>query len=106
MRLLLIVNSFASSVTARNTVLVQQTLGAVADVTTVVTNRRGHATRFAQDAASRGVEVVAALGGDGTLNEAANGIAGTDTALAVLPGGSTNVFARIIGLPNDPVAAA
>jgi diacylglycerol kinase family enzyme len=106
LRLLLIVNSFASSVTARNTVLVQQTLGAVADVSTVVTNRRGHATRFAQDAAQRGVDVVAALGGDGTLNEAANGIAGSDTALAVLPGGSTNVFARIIGLPNDPVAAA
>jgi diacylglycerol kinase family enzyme len=106
LRLLLIVNSFASSVTARNTVLVQQTLGAVADVTTVVTNRRGHAMRFAQDAASRGVEVVAALGGDGTLNEAANGIAGSETALAVLPGGSTNVFARIIGLPNDPVPAA
>jgi diacylglycerol kinase family enzyme len=106
LRLLLIVNSFASSVTARNTVLVQQALGAVADVTTVETNRRGHATRFAQDAASRGVEVVAAFGGDGTLNETVNGIAGTDTALAVLPGGSTNVFARILGVPNDPVPAA
>jgi diacylglycerol kinase family enzyme len=106
LRLLLIVNSFASSVTARNTVLVQQTLGAVADVSTVETNRRGHATRFAQDAASRGVEVVAVFGGDGTLNEAVNGIAGTDTALAVLPGGSTNVFARILGIPNDPVPAA
>jgi diacylglycerol kinase family enzyme len=106
LRLLLIVNSFASSVTARNTVLVQQTLGAVADVSTVETNRRGHATRFAQDAAARGVEVVAVFGGDGTLNEAVNGIAGTATALAVLPGGSTNVFARILGIPNDPVPAA
>jgi len=106
LRLLLIVNSFASSVTARNTVLVQQTLGDVADVTTVVTNRRGHATRFAQDAASRGVDVVAVFGGDGTLNEAVNGIAGTATALAVLPGGSTNVFARIVGIPNDPVPAS
>ena len=106
LRLLLIVNSFASSVTARTTVLVQQTLGAVADVSTVETNRRGHASRFAQDAAQRGVEVVAVLGGDGTLNEAVNGIAGSDTALAVLPGGSTNVFARIIGIPNDPVPAA
>ena len=46
--------------------------------TTVETNRRGHATRFAQDAAQRGVEVVVVLGGDGTLNEAANGLAGTD----------------------------
>ena len=81
LRLLLIVNSFASSVTARNTVLVQQALGAVADVSTVETNRRGHATRFAQDAAARGVDVVAVFGGDGTLNEAVNGIAGSGICL-------------------------
>ena len=106
MRLLLIVNSFASSVTARTTVLVEQAFSDHYDVTVVETNRRGHATRFARDAASRGVDVVAALGGDGTVNEVANGLAGSSTVLAVLPGGSTNVFARTIGLPNDPVAAA
>ncbi|HEX9260232.1 MAG TPA: diacylglycerol kinase family protein [Acidimicrobiales bacterium] len=106
MRLLIIVNSFASSVTARNKVLIRQALRRDHDVAMVETNRRGHATRFAQDAASRGVEVVIALGGDGTLNEVANGLVGTETALAVLPGGSTNVFARTIGLPNDPVPAA
>jgi len=103
---MLVVNSFASSVTARNTVVVHRRLARGHDVELVETNRRGHATRFAHDAARRGVDVVIGYGGDGTLNEVATGIAGTDTALGVLPGGSTNVFARTIGLPNDPVAAA
>src|SRR6185436_10991708 len=56
-------------------------------------------------AASGGTDVVVVLGGDGTLNEAANGLARTRCALAALPGGSTNVFARTIGLPNDPIDA-
>jgi diacylglycerol kinase family enzyme len=102
----LVVNSFASSVTARNTVVVHRRLARGHDVEVVETNRRGHATRFAHDAARRGVDVVIGYGGDGTLNEVATGIAGSDTALGVLPGGSTNVFARTLGMPNDPVAAA
>jgi len=105
-----VVNAFASSVTARNTVVVHRALtqgdGTQRnDVEIVETNRRGHATRFAQDAARRGVDVVIGFGGDGTLNEVATGVAGTDTALGVIPGGSTNVFARTLGMPNDPVAA-
>jgi len=105
LRILLVVNSFASSVTARNTVVVHRRLSRDHDVELVETNRRGHATRFAHDASRRGVDVVVGFGGDGTLNEVATGIAGTGTALGALPGGSTNVFARTIGLPNDPVAA-
>jgi len=75
------------------------------EVTLKETNRRGHAARLAQGAAAEGVDVVVVLGGDGTLNEAANGLAGTDAALAVLPGGSTNVFARTIGMANDAIEA-
>lgn len=106
MRVLLLVNSAASSVTGRRRVVIQKALSADHEVTLAETVRRGHATRLAQSAASDGIDVVVVLGGDGTLNEAANGLAGTDTALAALPGGSTNVFARIIGLPDDPIDAA
>lgn len=105
MRLLLVVNSFASSVTARTTVAVHQKLAARHEVQVVETNRRGHATRFAEDAARRGIDVVVSYGGDGTLNEVATGLATSDTALAVLPGGSTNVFARTLGMPNDALTA-
>jgi len=105
LRILLVVNAFASSVTARNTVIVNQVLSRGNDVEIVETNRRGHATRFSQDAARQGVDVVIGFGGDGTLNEVATGVAGTQTALGVLPGGSTNVFARTLGMPNDPVLA-
>ena len=99
------VNAFASSVTARNTVVVHRALSQGNDVEIVETNRRGHATRFAQDAARRGFDIVIGYGGDGTLNEVATGVAGTPTALGVLPGGSTNVFARTLGMPNDPLLA-
>lgn len=105
LRVLLIVNSFASSVTAKNTVTVHERLSQHHDVQVVETNRRGHATRFAEDAARRGIDVVVAYGGDGTLNEVATGVATTNTALAVLPGGSTNVFARTLGMPNDAIEA-
>src|SRR5688572_13091931 len=104
-RVLLLCNPSASSVTPRARVVIQAALSAEADVTVAETGRRGHATRLAQGAAADGVDVVVVLGGDGTLNEAANGLAGSATALAPLPGGSTNVFARTIGLPDDPVAA-
>src|SRR6516162_4796190 len=105
MKLLLIVNASASSVTARARVVIQKSLAADHRVTVAETSRRGHATRLAQNAAARGTEVVVVLGGDGTLNEAANGLAGTKCALGVLPGGSTNVFARTIGMTNDPIEA-
>jgi diacylglycerol kinase family enzyme len=104
-RILFLVNTTASSVTARTRVVIQKALSAGNQVTMAETSRRGHAMRLAQGAAADGVDLVVVLGGDGTLNEAANGLAGTSTALGVLPGGSTNVFARTIGMTNDPVEA-
>jgi diacylglycerol kinase family enzyme len=105
MRLLFIVNTSASFVTARARVVINKALSADHEVVLKETNRRGHAARLAQGAAADGLDAAIVLGGDGTLNEAANGLAGSTTALGVLPGGSTNVFARSIGMANDPIEA-
>ena len=104
MRLLLIVNPAASSMTPRRRVKIQRELGHHHRLEVAETTRRGHATRLARAAVRDGVDVVVVAGGDGTLNEAADGLAGTETALAPLPAGSTNVFARSIGMKNriDP----
>jgi diacylglycerol kinase family enzyme len=104
-RVLLLVNTTASAVTARKRVVIRKALSADHDVEVAETSRRGHAMRLARAAANDGVDVVAVLAGDGTLNEAADGLAGTPTALAPLAGGSTNVYARIIGMPLDLVEA-
>lgn len=106
MHILLVVNGSASSVTARKRVVIQRILSGGHQLEIAETKRRGHATRLALSAARRGLNVVVALGGDGTLNEVANGLVGSDTALALLPGGSTNVFARTLGLHEDPMHAA
>ncbi|MHB1487417.1 MAG: diacylglycerol/lipid kinase family protein [Acidimicrobiales bacterium] len=105
MRLLLIVNAVASSVTPRARVVIQKALAADHNLKVATTNRRGHATHMAAEAAAQGCDAVVVLGGDGTLNEAANGLARSHTALAVLPGGSTNVFARTIACVDDPIEA-
>lgn len=106
MRLLLVVNSFASAVTPRVSEEVRRILAAEHDVAMVETEGRGHAVELAQGAAADGCDVVVTLGGDGTLNEAANGLAHSATALTPLPGGSTNVFARTLGWGNNPRRAA
>ncbi len=106
MKILLIVNPSASGVTARGRVMIQNALAAEHDLTVTETKRRGHATRVAQGAASQNIDLVVSLGGDGTVNEVANGLARSQTALGVLPGGSTNVFARTLGFVNEPVEAA
>ena len=82
MKIVLIANASASSVTARTRVVIQKALSADHEVELAETVRRGHATRLAKGAAAAGADLVVVLGGDGTLNEAANGVAGTKTALA------------------------
>ncbi len=101
----MIINPSASGVTARNRVVIQNAISAEHDLEVSETHRRGHATRFAQGAAARGFDVGVSVGGDGTVNEVTNGLAGSPTFLGVLPGGSTNVFARQLGFANDPEAA-
>jgi diacylglycerol kinase (ATP) len=70
------------------------------------TNGPGHATLLARAAAARNYDLVAAVGGDGTVNEVVNGLAGSTTALVALPYGTVNVWVRELDLPVQPIAAA
>jgi len=63
------------------------------------TERMGHATALAREAAATGATAAIAWGGDGTLNEVAEGLIGTSTAMGVIPGGTVNVLAREVGIP-------
>ena len=103
----LIVNPAASAVSTR---LRTAVIRAFADheLDEAETKERNHATELAREAATEGVDAVVVLGGDGTVNEAANGLLASQsqTALAPLPGGSTNVFARTMGLPRHADDAA
>jgi diacylglycerol kinase family enzyme len=105
-RVLLVVNPTASSVTPHARAEVERILRAAHTVDVAETTRRGHAATLARDAVSSGYDVVAVLAGDGTLNEAGGGLAGSSVALAPLPGGSTNVFARTLGVAYAPAKAA
>ena len=105
MKVTLIVNPVASSVTKRSRQVIQKALSADHDLDVQETKARQDGTGLAAQAAKDGADAVISLGGDGTLNEVANGVLETDCALGVLPGGSTNVFARSIGYPNEAVEA-
>ncbi|MEE1927647.1 diacylglycerol kinase family protein [Streptomyces sp. TRM 70351] len=112
MRALLVVNPKATTTSARTRDVLAHALASDLKLEVVGTEHRGHARELARQAAEGGeTELVIALGGDGTVNEVVNGLlhGGPDPEdlprLAVVPGGSTNVFARALGLPNDAVEA-
>jgi YegS/Rv2252/BmrU family lipid kinase len=70
------------------------------------TESHGHAEELARQAGQAKIDAVFSYGGDGTLRECAAGLLGSDTALGFLPGGTANVMTRVLGLPQDPLAAA
>jgi diacylglycerol kinase family enzyme len=115
-RMLIIVNPYASTVSDRLRNLVVYALQGGFHVDAIDTEARGHATVLCREAAHEGYDVVVAFGGDGTVNEAANGLMGSGldparpagsspTPLSCLPGGSANVFGKMLGIPGELVDA-
>jgi diacylglycerol kinase family enzyme len=112
-RAVLIVNPNATSTTPAGRDLLAHALESRVQLSVAHTDHRGHAIEIAQAAGRDGVDVVIVHGGDGTVNEVVNGLLGAPgrwpvgrvPAVAVVPGGSANVFARSLGIPPDPVEA-
>jgi diacylglycerol kinase family enzyme len=104
-RMLVIVNPYATTMSDRVKSLVVYALQGRYDVHAVDTQAKGHAIELCREAAHEGYDVVVAFGGDGTVNEAANGLVGSPTPLTCLPGGATNVYCRMLGIPTDVVDA-
>ncbi|MDQ2749962.1 MAG: diacylglycerol kinase family lipid kinase [Actinomycetota bacterium] len=110
MRVLVVVNPNATATTVRERDVLAHALGSASDLQIVETANRGHAAALACRAMRDGTDIVVALGGDGTVNEVVNGLL-TDgvhdkvPALGIVPAGSTNVFARVLGLPDDRIEA-
>jgi diacylglycerol kinase family enzyme len=110
MRALVVANPNATSTSPRDRDILARALGSEVKLEVAETNNRGHAAALACRAMRDRWDLVVAMGGDGTVNEVVNGLL-TDgvhehvPALGVVPAGSTNVFARALGIPNDPLQA-
>src|SRR3712207_770131 len=110
MRALVVVNPAATATTARLRDTLVTTLAGELKVDVVETRHRGHGRDLGVQAAADGVDVVVTIGGDGTVNEVVNGLLADGPSprlpmLAVVPGGSTNVFSRALGRSRDPQRA-
>jgi diacylglycerol kinase family enzyme len=109
-RALLVANPSATTTTAAGRDVIAHALASELKLEVVATRYRGHAAELAARARREGIDLVVVLGGDGTVNEALNGLlaegpgAGVP-ALGVVPGGSANVFARALGSPREPLEA-
>jgi diacylglycerol kinase family enzyme len=114
-RALLVVNPLATSTTAAGRDVLAHALASELKLDVLQTRYRGHAAEATAAAVRAGIELVIAHGGDGTVNEVVNGLLEDGIPgepgepetplLAVVPGGSANVFARALGLPRDPLEA-
>ena len=110
MRVLVVANPRATATSPRERDVLAHALASQAELEVAETMNRGHAAALACRAMRNGTDVVVALGGDGTVNEVINGLL-TDgvharvPALGIVPAGSTNVFVRALGLPNNAVEA-
>lgn len=112
---MLITNPFATFTTPEGRDALAHTLASRYEVVVEHTAHRGHAGELGARAVTEGFDAVVVHGGDGSVNEVANGILGspdalprdpsTLPALGVVPGGSANVFARALGIDRDPLAA-
>jgi diacylglycerol kinase family enzyme len=105
MRALLLFNPNATATHRHVRDVIASALASELKLEVQATKQRGHATHIAAGAVHEGVELIFTLGGDGTANEVIQAIAGTPVRLAVIPGGSTNVLVRDLGLPADPIEA-
>ena len=104
-RMLVVANPYATTMSSRLRNLVVAALHGRYEVEAIDTQARGHATELCREAARDGYDVVASFGGDGTVNEVANGLAGCATPMTCLPGGATNVLCKMLGIPGDIVDA-
>jgi diacylglycerol kinase family enzyme len=106
LRMLLVVNPYATTVSGRLKNVVVYALQSRYEIEVVETRERDHATEIVADALGRSsYDVVCSFGGDGTANEVINGMIGSEVPFTFLPGGMTNVIGRVIGIPNDIVDA-
>lgn len=104
-RMLVVVNPYATTVSDRLRNLVVYALQGRYEVTAIDTESKDHATEVCRRVHDEGYDVVVTFGGDGTVNEAVNGLAGSEVPLFPLPGGNTNVFCRMLGIPSEIVDA-